>query len=632
MGLFFGKKEKRAEAVGFEDTLLRALLGGGTVTREMALQVPTVSGGIDLIANIVAGTPVKLYREGEGKAEEVRGDPRVRLLNDETGDTLNAGEFWRAMIRDYYLGKGGYAYIQRERGAVTGLYYVEEERVSIQKNTDPIFKDFDILVDGRSYRPFEFLRILRNTRDGASGVPITEESARLIETAYAALVFERNSARRGGNRRGFLKSPRRLDKESLDTLRSAFSRLYGSEGEGNENFVVLNEGIEFQEASSTSAEMQLNENKAANAEEFAKIFHISTAAMSGKADESDVASLARLCAIPLMEAIQCALNRDLLLESEKGRFYWAFDTKELLRGDMQTRFAAYKTALEANFMQIDEVRYAEDMEPLGLTWVKLGLNDVLYDPRTRQVYTPNTNQTASLRVTAGDNDGAARVTALDNDDADAQPRGGLGNGPTGGFPGGEERGNPNHDPETGQFTSGPGGLHPQEMTPRQSATRQVEEPSDMRKVIETGSPQEAQTAGGSAEGGPHSQETSAPEVMNTSGNDTISGGIYEKPKGFSQNKNGEKTLDNAERQRYNEILIGSQTSDGTQITGMSSHAYDRAAQRALSPGQILDSLKSHPTPSKSDETCVTYDGQGHRTVVNKETGKIVTIMHRRQAK
>ena len=44
------------------------------------------------------------------------------------------------------------------------------------------------------------------------------------------------------------------------------------------------------------------------------------------------------------------------------RLYFAFDTKELLRGDLQSRFAAYKTALDANFMQIDEVRYAEDME------------------------------------------------------------------------------------------------------------------------------------------------------------------------------------------------------------------------------------------------------------------------------
>lgn len=54
----------------------------------------------------------------------------------------------------------------------------------------------------------------------------------------------------------------------------------------------------------------------------------------------------------------------MLRESEKHAehpLYWAFDTKELLKGDMKTRFDAYKVALESNFMQIDEVRYQEDL-------------------------------------------------------------------------------------------------------------------------------------------------------------------------------------------------------------------------------------------------------------------------------
>ena len=100
-----------------------------------------------------------------------------------------------------------------------------------------------------------------------------------------------------------------------------------------------------------------------------------------------------------MTTIQCALNKDFLLEKEKGLFYWAFDTKELLKGDMKERFEAYKTALESNFMQIDEVRFAEDMEPLGLSWIRLGLQDVLYDPKTKTIYTPNTNQTSVMGET-----------------------------------------------------------------------------------------------------------------------------------------------------------------------------------------------------------------------------------------
>lgn len=401
MGLLW-KRENRADGeVQFDDALLQAMLGGGSVTKKTALQVPTVSGGVDLIANIVAGTPIKLYHESNGKTEEVRDDYRIRLLNDETGDTLNANEFWKAIVRDYYVGKGGYAYINKERGRIKSLHYVDESKISIATNNDPIFKDFDIMVNGRSYRPYDFLKVLRNSKDGATGTPITEESSKLIEVAYQSLCFECHAVKKGGAKKGFLRSENKLAKDELDALREAYSKLYGN---NSENMMVLNKGVEFQELSDTAAEMQMNENKRTNAEEFAKIFHISTGVMSGNATESDTASLAKLAAIPLMTTIQCALNKDFLLEKEKGEYYWAFDTKELLKGDMKERFEAYKTALDANFMQIDEVRYAEDMEPLGMTWVKLGLQDVLYDPKTKQIYTPNTNKTSVMGEEADEND------------------------------------------------------------------------------------------------------------------------------------------------------------------------------------------------------------------------------------
>lgn len=418
--------------VSFEDPLLQAMLGGGGISKEKALQVPTVAGGVDLIAGIVAGTPIKLYRDGLGKAEEVKGDVRLRLLNDETGDTLNANEFWRAMVRDYYLGKGGYAYIRREKGEFAGLHYVDEAQVAVLKNEDPIFKDFKLQVGGRSYEAYDFLKILRDTKDGAQGVPITRESGKLIEVAYESLCYELYLVKKGGNKKGFLKSARKLDADSLKNLKDGFAKMYSN---SSDNVVVLNEGLDFQESSNTSVEMQLNENKRTNADEFSKIFHIAPGVMEGSASDGDVASLARLAAIPLMTAIQCALNRDLLRENEKGRLYFAFDTKELLKGDMQSRFAAYKTALESNFMQIDEVRYAEDMEPMGLSWIRLGLQDVLYDPKTKQIYTPNTNQTSTMGQ-----------QALPDGKALQERAEGL-----------ELRYNENHDPSNGQFSSGGGG-------------------------------------------------------------------------------------------------------------------------------------------------------------------------------
>lgn len=443
MGFFSRRKEKRAAEVQIDDALLCAMLGGEPISKEKALQVPTVSGGIDLIAGVIAGTPIKLYRDTDGKAEEVKDDPRLKLLNDETGDTLNANEFWRAMIRDYYTGKGGYAYIRRERGKIKSLHYVDEARISIIKNNDAIYKDFDILVDGQRYKPYEFFRVLRNTRDGAEGVPITQESSKLIEVAYRTLIFEGNLIKKGGNKKGFLQSEKKLGAAELAELRTGFNRLYSLD---TENAIVLNNGMKFQESSNTSVEMQLNENKQTNAREFAKIFHVSPEVMEGQASAEDTASLAKLAAIPLMVTIQCALNRDLLLEREKGKLYWAFDTKELLRGDMGSRFAAYKTALDANFMQIDEVRYAEDLEPLGLNWIKLGLQDVLYDPKTKRIYTPNTNQTGTMGEGTLETGGESAAEPLQDgaEDGTMEPRAG---------------GNPNHGAD-GRFTSGPGGGAP----------------------------------------------------------------------------------------------------------------------------------------------------------------------------
>ena len=78
----------------------------------------------------------------------------------------------------------GYAYIGKERNKFTGLYYVSEDHIGIIKNTDPIYKDYQIMVNGASYRPYQFLKILRNTRDGCQGVSLLEENQTILNVGY----------------------------------------------------------------------------------------------------------------------------------------------------------------------------------------------------------------------------------------------------------------------------------------------------------------------------------------------------------------------------------------------------------------------------------------------------------------
>ena len=396
-----------------DDLLLKSILSENTIGKAEALNIPAVARCVNLISDTVAMIPIKLYKEemvnGKRKTVEIE-DSRCDLFNLDTKDTLDGVQFKRALVRDYLLDGNAYAYINKRRNLVKSLHYVDCDHVLINQNFDPIFKDYNITVYGKTYKPYEFLKILRATRNGARGIGIIEENQELLKAAYLTLKFEQSLVSTGGSKKGFIKAEKKITKEAMDSLKRAWRELYCNT---ENNVIVLNDNLDFKEASSTSTEMQLNENKTSLNNSILDIFNIPV--------NFNWETFIKAAIMPILTTIECALNRDLLLEkekwgrqpsarmgtpceqSERGVFYFAFDTKEITKGDIKTRFEAYKTALDANLMQIDECRYMEDLEPLGLNFIKLGLQDVLLNPQTKEVYTPNTNKVTNISDTGGEN-------------------------------------------------------------------------------------------------------------------------------------------------------------------------------------------------------------------------------------
>ena len=368
------------------DVLLQALIDGGEITREMVLSIPAVSGNVDFISNSIASMPIKLYKrknkDGKEVVEEVTDDTRTSLLNNDTGDTLDAFQFKKAMVTDYLLGKGGYAYIQKFRNEVTGLYYVEDYYVVIDYNFQPIYKTYQIFVGEGSYYPFDFLKLLRNTKNGAWGIGVTEELGKALETAYQTMIYQLGLVKTGGNKRGFLKSERRLGKDEIALLKRAWRNLYAN---NTENVVVLNQGIDFKEAANTSVEMQLNESKKTLNEDIDRIFHIT----------DNFYDTFKFAIYPIIKAFENALNRDLLLEKEKGKYFFEFDVKEIIKANVKERYEVYKLAKDIGFMSKNEMRRAENMNDIeGLDTIDFGLGSVLYDINTHTYYTPNKDATS----------------------------------------------------------------------------------------------------------------------------------------------------------------------------------------------------------------------------------------------
>ena len=378
MGIFRKREATEEVTPPVSDVLLRALLSGETITREKAMTIPAVSGAVDYISNTIASMPVKLYKYKNGKVEEMD-DIRPRLLNGDTGDTLDGFQLKKAMVSDYLMGKGGYTFIDHDRNEVTALRYVEEKYIQVFKNTDPVYKEYVIAVNAQNYKPWEFIKLLRNTTDGASGVGLTVEVSKALETAYQTMLYQLSLVKSGGSKKGFLKSQRKLGQDEINVLKSAWSRMYS---DNSENVVVLNNGLEFQEASSSSTEMQLDQNKNTLTNEINNLFHIS----------DDFEKTFKEAIYPIVKAFETALNRDLLLEKEKKNFYFEFDVKEVVKASLRDRYDAYKLAKDTGFMTLNEIRRAENMEYIeGMDVINVGLGAVLYDTNTHTYYTPNTD-------------------------------------------------------------------------------------------------------------------------------------------------------------------------------------------------------------------------------------------------
>lgn len=401
MGFFTFRKKHEERATESNDNmltgeaLLMALIGSTEMTKEKALEIPAIKSSIERIANTVSALPIKLYKANGETVEEIKDDARLSLLNKDTRDKLTANQFWKAIIQDYFLGQGGYAYIEKSGTHYTSLHYVDESKISITDSTDPINKYNTIRVQGTEYQDYEFIKILRNTKNGINGKSLIEENKLALSVGYVTFQLEESLLKKGGGQKGYIESEKELSKEAMDALKQAFKNLYSNNNE--EKVVILNKGLHFNSASNTANDMQLNENKESNTTQLSMLVHVPASILRGKSTKEERDSYIDDAVMPVIIEIESSLDRDFLTEKEKeDGYYYAFDTKELSRGNIKERYEAYEIALKNNFLQIDEVRKQEDLSELGFNWITLGLQNVLLNPKTMEIYTPNTNSWQKL--------------------------------------------------------------------------------------------------------------------------------------------------------------------------------------------------------------------------------------------
>lgn len=375
------------------DTLLRGENNEESINILQALGIPAFGASIDFISSIIAMMPIKLYKKENKTIEEVADDARLKLLNKNTGDLLDSFQFKKAMVSDYLTYGNAYAYVNREGNILESIHYVEAMSVSVNKNADPIFKRAEIIIGGKRYHEYEIMRIARNSCDGVTGTGIVKQYQLLFASMYNSMKYE-NRTMKSGTKKGFLKSGEKLGEEVMRQLRAAWKKLTQNMGS---DVMVLNKGIEFQEAGVTAAELQLSQNKEINSTDSYAVLAMNNNLFSQKSPTADAYIMTiKTAVLPIVRAFNTAINKFLLLEAEKDTYFFEFDINSVMKAEILERFKAYEIATKNGWLQTDEIRAEENMSPLGIDFVKLGLDSVLFNPKTGDIFTANTGTRTNI--------------------------------------------------------------------------------------------------------------------------------------------------------------------------------------------------------------------------------------------
>lgn len=381
--------ETRAEE---QQTAIQKLFGAGDlnevqVNRSNILSISAVSSAIELISSTISTLDFKLYKKiNKSKIEEIEDDNRLYLLNIEPNYLMNSTQLKKAMVQDIILDGNAYVNIEKAKNEFKKLNYLESRNISVMLDTEIIHKDAKLMVQGQNFEVYDFIIATLNTLDGVTGKGILKNNRDLLALAILIQTYLNKNFKAGGGRKGIWQSEKKLGDSEFTQFKQDAKDI--QETDAN---IVLNSNVTYTPLTNTNRDMQILEIKRFLAEEIRNIFNIPE-----KLDTEGFKSFIKIVLNPIINSLESAVNKALLLEDEKKQaYFFKLDVNELTRADIDTRFLAYKTSLDAGIESINEIRAKENLEPIqGLDIFKMTIGQALYNSKNGTWFIPNTGVTS----------------------------------------------------------------------------------------------------------------------------------------------------------------------------------------------------------------------------------------------
>lgn len=343
-----------------------------------ALKVATVFAAIKIMSESVSKLPLKVYREDENGIQRAFNHYLNRLLKLRPNPHMSTSSFFAALETQLNLHGNSYASIEYDRkGKVVGLWPIDSSKITIYIDNVGLLSSstkiwYVASVDGQQIKiqPHDILHFKNGiTLDGIVGIPPLEYLKNTIENAGQSEKFINNFYKQGLQVKGIVQYVGDLNEKAKKEFREKFEDM--SSGLKNSHRIALMPvGYQFVPMSLNMHDAQFLENNELTIRQIANAIGVKMHQLNDLSrsthtnieqqnrDFYDSSLMARLT------MYEQELTYKLFLDSEiELGIYTKFNIDAILRGDLKTRYEAYRIGIQAGFLKANEARAKEDLPP-----------------------------------------------------------------------------------------------------------------------------------------------------------------------------------------------------------------------------------------------------------------------------
>jgi len=410
--------------------LLDIFNGGRTdsglrVSEMTALQVSTVLACCNIISNGIAAVPLNVYERTvtSGKNGNTRLGKKLALehqlwdiLHDEPNEEMTSFTFRKTLQTHLLLWGNCYAEVEyNNNGDIVALWPRNPARTRPVRITQPT------VVQGTRYETGTMFYETNETRgdsqmghDGTDSLDNRLAIRRLIlnedmlhipglsldgrlgqstvwlarQTIGLALATEKYGAKFFGNMArpaGVLEIPAAMEPKALENLKRSWAEAHG--GENAHKTAVLEMGVKYQKIAATPEEGQYLQTRQYVRTDIATVFgvppHMVGEKEAGKSSVEQSSIEFMLYGLgPWIVAWEQELKRKLMPKRGRtaGQFFAKFDVRRLFYPDAASRSKFYGTGRQWGFLNGNDIRELEDMDPIpgaagSAYWMPVNMQD-----------------------------------------------------------------------------------------------------------------------------------------------------------------------------------------------------------------------------------------------------------------